>query len=120
MAGDEIIRGLLHINIPPLLRRVVMLIPAIVVLAAGLDPTFLLVASQVILSFGIAFAVVPLVMLASRRAVEQPDHAATGSCTTPWMTSAGWCTPRFSMTSARPPRPSSGCAVGDWLGLLVS
>jgi manganese transport protein len=78
MAGDEIMRGLLHINVSLLLRRVVMLIPAIALLAAGLDPTFLLVASQVVLSFGIAFAVVPLVVLTSRRAVMGADANAVG------------------------------------------
>ncbi|MDX6664226.1 MAG: manganese transport protein, partial [Solirubrobacteraceae bacterium] len=49
--------------------RAVTMIPALVVLAIGLDPTGALVGSQVVLSFGIPFALVPLVMLTRRRDV---------------------------------------------------
>jgi manganese transport protein len=48
-------------------RRAITLAPALVVLAIGLNPTDALVASQVVLSFGIPFALVPLVMLTSSR-----------------------------------------------------
>jgi manganese transport protein len=50
-------------------RRAVTLAPALVVLAIGLNPTDALVGSQVVLSFGIPFALVPLLMIASRREV---------------------------------------------------
>ena len=50
-------------------RRVVTAVPALVVLAVGIDPTWALILSQVVLSFGIPFALVPLVVLTSRRSV---------------------------------------------------
>jgi manganese transport protein len=68
-AGATIMEGLLHRRVPLLVRRVVTLIPAIVLLAAGADPTWTLVLSQVVLSFGIPFAVIPLVRLTRDRAL---------------------------------------------------
>ena len=67
MAGQVIMQGFLHRQIPILLRRVVTMAPAIVVIAMGLDPTRTLVISQVILSFGLPFALVPLVLFTSHR-----------------------------------------------------
>ena len=61
--------GLIHRRIPLLVRRVVTLIPAIVLLAVGADATWTLVLSQVVLSFGIPFAVIPLVALTRDRTV---------------------------------------------------
>jgi manganese transport protein len=58
-------RGLLHVRIPLLVRRLVTLIPALVILVIGFDPTLALVLSQVVLSFGIPFALIPLVRLTS-------------------------------------------------------
>lgn len=63
-AGATIMEGLLHRRVPLLLRRVVTIVPAVVLLAVGADPTWTLVLSQVVLSFGIPFALVPLVRLA--------------------------------------------------------
>jgi manganese transport protein len=63
-AGSVIMAGLLHVRIPLLVRRAVTLIPALVVLGLGTDATGALVLSQVVLSFGIPFALVPLVILA--------------------------------------------------------
>lgn len=68
-AGAEIMRGLLHVRVPLLLRRLVTMIPALVVLVIGFDPTLALVLSQVVLSFGIPFALVPLVRLTALRAL---------------------------------------------------
>lgn len=68
-AGAEIMHGLLRVRVPLLARRLVTLIPALVILAAGVDPTFALIISQVVLSFGIPFALVPLVALTARRDV---------------------------------------------------
>ncbi|MFC6233605.1 Nramp family divalent metal transporter [Leucobacter soli] len=62
-AGAEIMRGLLHLRVPLLARRLVTLIPALALLAFGVDPTLALVLSQVVLSFGIPFALIPLVAL---------------------------------------------------------
>ncbi|NLU73344.1 Nramp family divalent metal transporter [Streptomyces sp. HNM0575] len=66
-AGAVIMDGLVHRRIPLLLRRTLTLLPALALLATGADPTRILVVSQVVLSFGIPFALVPLVWLTSRR-----------------------------------------------------
>lgn len=66
-AGAIIMSGLVHRRVPMLVRRVVTLIPALALLALGVDPTWALVMSQVVLSLGIPFALVPLVWLTSRR-----------------------------------------------------
>ncbi|MGY2008573.1 Nramp family divalent metal transporter [Nocardia gipuzkoensis] len=78
-AGAMIMQGLLHKRIPLLTRRLITLIPAIVVLAAGLDPTRALIISQVVLSFGIPFALIPLVRFTSDRALmgEDVNHRVT-------------------------------------------
>lgn len=68
-AGAEIMSGLLRIRVPLVVRRFVTLIPALLILGAGVDPTVALVLSQVVLSFGIPFALVPLVWLTARRGV---------------------------------------------------
>ncbi len=60
-AGSTIMAGLLHLRVPLLVRRVITLIPALIVLAIGFDPTRALVLSQVLLSIGIPFALIPLV-----------------------------------------------------------
>jgi manganese transport protein len=65
-AGQVVMSGFLKVNIPLLVRRAVTMVPAIVILAVGMSPTAALVLSQVVLSFGIPFALVPLVMLTSR------------------------------------------------------
>jgi manganese transport protein len=66
-AGAEIMHGLLKVRIPLLLRRLVTLIPALLILGVGFDPTQALVLSQVVLSFGIPFALIPLVWLTAQR-----------------------------------------------------
>ncbi|WP_295788643.1 Nramp family divalent metal transporter [uncultured Microbacterium sp.] len=68
-AGAEIMNGLLRARIPLVARRLVTLVPALLILAAGVDPTLALVLSQVVLSFGIPFALVPLVALTARAEV---------------------------------------------------
>jgi manganese transport protein len=68
-AGAEIMHGLLRVRLPLLIRRLVTLVPALVLLTIRVDPTFALVMSQVVLSFGIPFALIPLVALTSRRSV---------------------------------------------------
>ena len=69
MAGQVVMQGFIRRRIPIFVRRAVTLAPALIVLGAGLNPTDALVASQVVLSFGIPFALVPLVMLGSKRDV---------------------------------------------------
>jgi manganese transport protein len=68
-AGAEIMHGLLHIRVPLIARRLVTLIPALIILAVGVDPTLALVLSQVVLSFGIPFALIPLVALTAKAEV---------------------------------------------------
>jgi manganese transport protein len=71
-AGQVVMQGFLRRSLPLALRRAVTMVPALVVLGLGLDPTRSLVVSQVVLSFGIPFALVPLVALSARRAVMGP------------------------------------------------
>ena len=68
-AGQVVMAGFINIRIPLLVRRAVTMVPALVVLAVGVSPTAALVLSQVVLSFGIPFALMPLVTLTSRRDV---------------------------------------------------
>ncbi len=72
-AGAMIMQGLLQWSIPMLARRLITLCPALAMLAAGFDPTRTLVLSQVVLSFGIPFAVLPLVRLTSNRKLMGSD-----------------------------------------------
>jgi manganese transport protein len=67
LAGQVVLQGYLQRRVPLLLRRTLTLAPALTVLALGVDPTQSLVLSQVVLSFGIPFALVPLVLLTRRR-----------------------------------------------------
>jgi manganese transport protein len=69
MAGQVIIEGFLEIKFPIFLRRLITMIPAIVVIAAGLDPLKILVLSQVVLSFALPFALIPLIILTRRQDV---------------------------------------------------
>jgi manganese transport protein len=68
-AGEVIMAGFIRLRVPRLARRAVTMIPALAILAAGANPSSALVLSQVVLSFGIPFALVPLVVLTSRRDV---------------------------------------------------
>ncbi len=68
-AGQVVMAGFIQRRIPLLLRRLLTLSPALLVLGVGVDPTRALVLSQVVLSFGIPFALVPLVLLTRRRDV---------------------------------------------------
>jgi manganese transport protein len=67
MAGQVIMQGFIHRQIPIWLRRLITMLPALVVIAFGIDATRALVLSQVVLSFGIPFALVPLLLFTRRR-----------------------------------------------------
>ena len=69
MAGQVIMQGFIHRTIPAWIRRVVTMAPPIIVIALGLDPTRTLVLSQVVLSFGLPFAVIPLIIFTRRKDV---------------------------------------------------
>jgi manganese transport protein len=83
-AGAMIMQGLLHRSYPLLLRRLVTLIPALIILAIGIEPSRALVLSQVVLSFGIPFALIPLIRLTGNRDLMGDDvnHPVT--------TALGW------------------------------
>jgi manganese transport protein len=83
-AGAMIMQGLLHRSVPMVWRRLATLAPALLILALGFNPTRTLVLSQVVLSFGIPFALLPLVRLTGNRAVmgDDTNHRLT--------TVAGW------------------------------
>ena len=72
-AGAMIMQGLLRKSYPLLVRRLITVLPALAVLASGIDPTRALVLSQVGLSFGIPFALVPLIRLTSDNTVMGVD-----------------------------------------------
>jgi manganese transport protein len=67
MSGQVVMQGFIRRQIPIFLRRAITLAPALIILAIGVDPSRSLVLSQVVLSFGIPFALVPLVIFTSRR-----------------------------------------------------
>lgn len=69
LAGQVVMQGFVHFNIPLWLRRTVTMLPSFIVILMGLDPTRILVMSQVLLSFGIALALVPLLMFTSNKAL---------------------------------------------------
>jgi len=67
MAGQVIMKGFLRRGIPSWIRRLATMVPSLVVIALGLDPTRTLILSQVVLSFGLPFAIIPLVMFTRRK-----------------------------------------------------
>ncbi len=67
MAGQIIMQGFVEFSIPLWVRRTLTMLPAFIVILLGLDPTRTLVLSQVVLSFGIPFALVPLLLFTARR-----------------------------------------------------
>ena len=69
MAGQVIMQGYLRRHIPIWVRRSVTMLPSLIVIVIGLEPTRTLVVSQVVLSFGIPFALIPLVMFTRRKDV---------------------------------------------------
>ena len=66
-SGQVVMQGFIARTIPLAVRRLVTMAPALIVLAIGLDPSRALIISQVVLSFGIPFALVPLVLLTAKR-----------------------------------------------------
>jgi manganese transport protein len=69
LAGQVVMQGFIRRRIPIWTRRLVTMLPALIVIGIGLDPSRTLVLSQVILSFGIPFALIPLVIFTSKREV---------------------------------------------------
>jgi manganese transport protein len=69
LAGQVVMQGFIQRRIPVTVRRLVTMLPALIVIGIGLDPSRTLVLSQVVLSFGIPFALVPLVLFTSKREI---------------------------------------------------
>ena len=69
LAGQVVMQGFIRKQIPIVIRRVVTMAPAFVAIGIGVDPSRTLVISQVVLSFGIPFALIPLVLFTSRRSL---------------------------------------------------
>jgi manganese transport protein len=76
MAGQVIIEGFLDVKFPIYLRRLITIIPAIAIIAVGLEPFRILVLSQVVLSFALPFALIPLLILTSRTKVMESFASA--------------------------------------------
>jgi manganese transport protein len=72
LSGQVVMQGFIHRQIPVTVRRLVTMVPAFVVIAIGVDPSRTLVLSQVVLSFGIPFALIPLVIFTARSDIMGP------------------------------------------------
>jgi manganese transport protein len=72
MAGQVMMQGFLHRHIPVWIRRLATMTPSLLVIALGLDPTRTLVISQVVLSFGLPFAIIPLILFTRRHDLMGP------------------------------------------------
>ena len=88
MAGQVVMQGFIRRRIPIFLRRAITLLPALVIVAIGVNPSEALVTSQVVLSFGIPFALVPLLVIARKRDVMGP------------LANPGWLTAIASVVAA--------------------
>jgi manganese transport protein len=69
LAGQVVMQGFVNWKIPLFVRRAVTMLPALIVIAIGVDPSRTLVFSQVVLSFGIPFALIPLVIFTSKKKI---------------------------------------------------
>ncbi len=88
LAGQVVMQGFIHRQIPIFLRRAITMTPALILLAIGYDPSRALVLSQVFLSFGIPFALIPLILfcrdptlmgnLVNRRVTNWVGYAVAG------------------------------------------
>lgn len=84
MSGDVVMQGFIKKRIPIYVRRLITMIPPLAIIVFGVNTTYALVMSQVVLSFGIAFALVPLIMFTSNKKImgELVNHK--------WTTIASW------------------------------
>lgn len=83
-AGGVIMEGLLRRRMPAAFRRAVTLVPALLILAAGADPTSVLIISQVVLSFGLPFVLIPLMRMTSDAELMGPDVNRWGTKAVGW------------------------------------
>ena len=85
MAGQVIIEGFLDIKFSIFLRRLITIVPALVVIAVGLDPLKILILSQVVLSFALPFALIPLLVLTNRASVMKSFVSARRTRVAGWV-----------------------------------
>ncbi|KAA9004235.1 divalent metal cation transporter [Paenibacillus spiritus] len=88
MAGDVVMQGFINKKINVYLRRAITTIPPLAIILCGVDPTRALIISQVILSFGIAFALIPLIMFTSSKSVMGGLVNRRGTTVLGWMIAA--------------------------------
>ncbi len=84
MAGQVVLEGFLDVQFPVFFRRLLTLIPSLLVIGSGLDPVKVIILSQVLLSFTLPFALVPLLILTNRLGVMERF------VNRPWTQRAGW------------------------------
>jgi len=84
MAGQVIIEGFLDIKFSIFLRRLITIVPALIVIGVGLDPLKILILSQVVLSFALPFALIPLLILTNRQSVMHSFVSATRTRIAGW------------------------------------
>jgi manganese transport protein len=89
LAGQVVMQGFVNRRIPLFLRRFVTMVPALVIIALGVDPSRALVLSQVVLSFGIPFALVPLVLFCRDRSLMGELVNRRVTTVTAWIVAAG-------------------------------
>jgi manganese transport protein len=88
MAGQVIIEGFLEIHFPIFLRRLITVIPALIVIGVGWDPLKILIGSQVLLSFTLPAALIPLLVLTNRAGVMGSFVSATRTRAAGWTVAA--------------------------------
>jgi manganese transport protein len=88
LSGQVIMQGFLRRRIPLWVRRVVTMLPSLIVIAMGFDPTRTLVFTQVVLSFGLPFAIVPLALFTARRDIMGPLVNRRVTTVAAWMVTA--------------------------------
>jgi manganese transport protein len=69
LAGDIMMQGFIHKRIPVFIRRICSMLPPLILIISGANATKALVISQVVLSFGIALAIIPLVIFTSKKTI---------------------------------------------------
>jgi manganese transport protein len=89
LAGQVVMQGFVNRRIPLFLRRFVTMLPALVIIALGVDPSRALVLSQVVLSFGIPFALIPLVLFCRDRALMGELVNRRSTTVAAWIVAAG-------------------------------
>ncbi|MCO7176413.1 Nramp family divalent metal transporter [Sporolactobacillus kofuensis] len=84
LAGDIMMQGFIHKRIPVFIRRICSMLPPLILIISGANATKALVMSQVVLSFGIALAIIPLIIFTSKKTIMGPLVNRKGTTLTAW------------------------------------